>query len=904
MKLKYFIVLKLLVFSTISLSQTSLTYNNCEFTNNMQTSCSSTYIHYARDFYLSDFNVPTNNNFLITDINFAITYAEWGANYQVNVYLIDNNFPNNFDIFTATPIGSSNTYQQLPYVGFRTMPPVEINYIFPLPVIIPSGQERVLVTIVKGDTSGSGLIHFAGTSIDTGNDWFFGCHRSPVPNYTIFQNVNVIQNANYPGVDWNIYMKVNGSLQDTTTAYTINYNSDCGLEKMFTLNNVSNIQSVIWNFDNISSGANNTSGLLNPTHLFTSTGSYDVTASITSTTGVVTNITKTLQVIDAPSYNVVPSLLGCANALNSGFSDSFDTSNLNNLINGGQLNTTISYYRQNGELLPMPLPNFLSNTVANSETITARIAYTSDLCCYSETTFDLIVVNKPTLPSLPNLINCATTNSGFSQFDFSNINSVVLATNSQFEIEYRTSNGNLISSSNWGSYININPTSDYVTIKVTDPITRCFDEKDILLNVQESPTIPILSSLTSCDDDGDGISTDFDLSNVENEILNNRNGLAIRYYDSNYNDITSSFITPFTNSTPFTEIIRVELINPATGCSSFGDLILNTLNKPLISQPNALFSCDRGNGFSIFDLSQLENDITSGQSNVTLQFYDSGSNQILGSQITNYTNATPYLENITATVFFNSNPRCLSTVNFDIKVKELPEVLIEEHYTICGSLPSLNLMVANNMDSYVWTYLNNNQIISNTNTASLVDEGNYSLAIFEESDNTVCSNLYFFNMTRSNLPTITDILINNFGNNSLEVIANGSGILEYSIDGTNYQNSNLFLNLSGGSYTVYARDKEGCGEDSQEANILDFPRYFTPNNDGYHDYWQISGITADTEAQIFIYDRFGKLLKTIEANDNGWDGNYNSNPLPSSTYWFEIVFSNGNKFKGYFALKR
>ena len=62
---------------------------------------------------------------------------------------------------------------------------------------------------------------------------------------------------------------------------------------------------------------------------------------------------------------------------------------------------------------------------------------------------------------------------------------------------------------------------------------------------------------------------------------------------------------------------------------------------------------------------------------------------------------------------------------------------------------------------------------------------------------------------------------------------------EYSLDGINYQDSPIFYHLEAGEYTVFVQDKKGCGITLETFYILDYPRYFTPNNDGYNDNWNI-----------------------------------------------------------------
>ncbi|WP_081958639.1 T9SS type B sorting domain-containing protein [Algibacter lectus] len=87
-----------------------------------------------------------------------------------------------------------------------------------------------------------------------------------------------------------------------------------------------------------------------------------------------------------------------------------------------------------------------------------------------------------------------------------------------------------------------------------------------------------------------------------------------------------------------------------------------------------------------------------------------------------------------------------------------------------------------------------------------------------------------------------------------------------------------------------------------------YPKFFTPNGDGYHESWNIQCLEADPEAVVFIYNRHGALLKQIKPNQNGWDGTYRGMSLPDGSYWFVAHYkgeNNENKeLRGYFALKR
>ncbi|VAV85031.1 hypothetical protein MNBD_BACTEROID02-921, partial [hydrothermal vent metagenome] len=105
-------------------------------------------------------------------------------------------------------------------------------------------------------------------------------------------------------------------------------------------------------------------------------------------------------------------------------------------------------------------------------------------------------------------------------------------------------------------------------------------------------------------------------------------------------------------------------------------------------------------------------------------------------------------------------------------------------------------------------------------------------------------------------------------------------------------------------YNVFVRDKEGCGKDSSEVTLLDYPKFFTPNNDGYNDFWQIRGISKYPTSEIFIFDRYGKLLKQLSPTEQGWDGSFIGKQMMSTDYWFTVKLNNGRTFQGHFTLKK
>jgi gliding motility-associated-like protein len=122
---------------------------------------------------------------------------------------------------------------------------------------------------------------------------------------------------------------------------------------------------------------------------------------------------------------------------------------------------------------------------------------------------------------------------------------------------------------------------------------------------------------------------------------------------------------------------------------------------------------------------------------------------------------------------------------------------------------------------------------------------------------------------------------------------------------TNYS----FTNVGPGTHVVFIRDSSVCQGTPQEVMVIDYPPFFTPNNDGFNDTWNINDLANDIDATIYIFDRYGKLLKQLKPGDSGWDGTFNGKPMPSQDYWFRVEFiepstNAKSEFKAHFTLKR
>ncbi|MCC4212719.1 T9SS type B sorting domain-containing protein [Leeuwenhoekiella parthenopeia] len=120
------------------------------------------------------------------------------------------------------------------------------------------------------------------------------------------------------------------------------------------------------------------------------------------------------------------------------------------------------------------------------------------------------------------------------------------------------------------------------------------------------------------------------------------------------------------------------------------------------------------------------------------------------------------------------------------------------------------------------------------------------------------------------------------------------------------------------TFFVYAENESFCNdeisfqvsiisEELSDSNPISAPLFFTPNGDGYHDSWQIQ-IAGDVRVEgVYIFDRFGKLLKQLDTSNPSWDGTYRGKQMPATDYWYLISYRQGDsvsELKGNFTLKR
>ena len=147
-----------------------------------------------------------------------------------------------------------------------------------------------------------------------------------------------------------------------------------------------------------------------------------------------------------------------------------------------------------------------------------------------------------------------------------------------------------------------------------------------------------------------------------------------------------------------------------------------------------------------------------------------------------------------------------------------------------------------------------------------------------------------FTISEAAAPVIDSVIEQ--GNSITVNVSGGTAPYEYSLDQSNWQNSNVFYNLNRGIQKVYVRDSKKCSITEYEFSIIKLLNVITPNGDGLNDVLDYSDLRVKKEVKILIFDRFGKkIFSNKNSTSYIWDGTENGRPLPSGSYWYVLEWT-------------
>ncbi|WP_460220002.1 choice-of-anchor L domain-containing protein [Psychroserpens sp. MEBiC05023] len=636
----------------------------------------------------------------------------------------------------------------------------------------------------------------------------------------------------------------------------------------------------------------------------------------------------------------------------------FDLSVKDNEITGGEASWSVSYYETqadaDAQMNAVDAESYTNTSVggapANPQTLYVVVTDT-DTGCTDQVTLTIRVLPNPTPTTvLPELILCDDINPGDMEevFDLTTnevllLNGEVGVTPTYHETEEDAEDGvNAIADPTM--YTNTS-TPQEIYVRVTNDITGCYTIVSFTLIVNPLPDVVAVTDFIACELNNDGF-YDFDLTMKDAEVLNGQDPalFTVSYHatQADADDLMNALVSPYTNVTNPQQIF-VAITNNDTGCSistpSFNVEVQEAAEANSDMEAIVYEICDDQmdddndptNNSAQFDLTTQNDFILDGQdpANYIVSYYASEADAELG------VNPLPFLyENLVNPQVIwarvdNDTPDgagmdtsiCYAVASLTLQVNPLPVFDLEDSYILCvdtnGTEVLNDLILDTGLStptySFTW-FLNGTEITGATQGSYMPSEGGtYSVTVVDvsSSPNTMCESSDSTEVIESDPPEVTaTVTTDAFADTHvIEVSVEGVGDYEYSLDDGPWQDENIFVDVSIGDHVVTARDKNGCGEASDTVTVMDYPKFFTPNGDGYHDTWNISAINSQPSAKIYIFDRYGKLLKQLSPTGAGWDGTYQGNLMPTSDYWFVVEYNEPNtgdrkEFKAHFTLKR
>ncbi|RKE88079.1 T9SS type B sorting domain-containing protein, partial [Ichthyenterobacterium magnum] len=672
-------------------------------------------------------------------------------------------------------------------------------------------------------------------------------------------------------------------------------------------------------------------------------------------TGCVDFTTLTIRVIPNPTptaSGLLPSLELCDDTNPGDMAEAFDLTTNEALLLNGEPNVTPTYHETEEDALAgvnaIADPTAYTNTSA-TQTIYVRV--TSDLTgCYTTVMFTIIVNPLPVATAVTDYIICELNNDGQAEFDLTSKDAEVL--NGQdplvFTVSYHISQADADTAANGlvSPYTNVlgNPQTIYVAI--TNTVTGCMVSTPTFnIEVQEaaeanSDMAPILYEI--CDDemdDDDDLSnnsaqfdltpvtllSDLDPASVQAQVLDGQDpsNYILTYYATEVDAELGVNPLPFlyentsvNGNAANPQVIYVRVDNDTQGVA--------LLNLDLAAVTTALDFNGDGNvdtidtdGDGVFDLIDVNGD------NVSDGFDTDGDGLIdfididgdgLGDLVDLNNDGT--VDNA-----FDSSS-CYAVAPLTLQVNPLPVFNLDDSYILCVDTNGTEVLDVPVLDTglstptYTFEWSLNGAVIAGATEGSYTpsEGGTYSVIVTDvsSSSETMCESTDSTEVIESSPPTLeAAVTTDAFSDvHIIEVtVLSGLGDYEFSLDGGSWQDELIFTDVSLGSHLITARDKIGCGESTTEVTVMDYPKFFTPNGDGYNDTWNITRIDEQPSAKIYIFDRYGKLLKQISPTGDGWNGTYQGEPMPTSDYWFVVEYNEPNtgdkkEFKAHFTLKR
>jgi gliding motility-associated-like protein len=256
---------------------------------------------------------------------------------------------------------------------------------------------------------------------------------------------------------------------------------------------------------------------------------------------------------------------------------------------------------------------------------------------------------------------------------------------------------------------------------------------------------------------------------------------------------------------------------------------------------------------------------------------------------------TPVISETTTYYAEAATVDCISATRIAVTAVIFNKPNVEDEVLPLCENSTLTLDAALTGHSFLWQHSQ-----ETTRTVVVTEPGVYTVAVTSPAPQN-CTAIKTITVVEKFAPVIESVTVEG---NLVTINMSNSGDFEYSIDGENFQISNVFQVNEPGLHTAYVGETNYCGNDNENFIVLVVPAFFSPNEDMFNDYWTIKGVENYPSALISIYDRYGKLVSQLSQENPLWDGKHNRRKLPASDYWFVLSIQGKSEIRGHFSLIR
>lgn len=474
-----------------------------------------------------------------------------------------------------------------------------------------------------------------------------------------------------------------------------------------------------------------------------------------------------------------------------------------------------------------------------------------------------------------------------------------------------------------------------IFVRLFDNTTSCFSIVSFDLKVFANPALTSPDPISVCSTATTAV---FDLKIRIPQLTGNNTNYQVSFYE-NQGDMDSGTPIPTPESyTSASKTVLIKVIDPTNnGCASTSSLTLTIFAIPgNNSNPDPLQICE-DSGFYSFDLTSRETSMAgpTALNDIEFRYYidpsdaDNNNSNFIATP-GSFTNTVKEYQKIYVRINSKTNSdsetaiACYRILEQELFVYPYPKNnLTGQPYRICVDIngnPVSPALIDTELPqtgySFVWYngFNTAGTVITGAtgSTLSTTVPGVYSVKITNTTNSSMCTTVANFTTVNSVVPYSiaadpTEQIAFESENTVTAIVTPQSPEFEFMIDNLGWQKSPVFYNVQQGVHTLTVRHAFGCGQISTPFIVVDYPRFFTPNNDGFNDTWNIGGRVSLDISKLYIFDRYGKLLKELNENTGGWDGTFNDQPLPSDDYWFKILFEKdgvNGEFLNHFTLKR